>query len=139
MTDARRPIHLAVLGGATVGVYAASLAVVTALQSAADARAMDARAPLDVATRSMAADHDELDRRLDLAESAYGTLAAAYDRARPTLDGVDSSLDRLSGAVSAVSGSARSLPDRVALPSIAPTIVTRASTSAHVTTGASGH
>jgi hypothetical protein len=139
MTDGRRPIHLAVLAGTSVGVYAATLAAVVAMQSHADATIIEARSPVDAATRSVTLGHDLLMSRLDQLENAYASAAAGYDRARPRLDGVESTLDRLAGSVEAVSGTARSLPDRVALPPISRTIVTRASTPAHATTGASGH
>jgi len=139
VTDARRPIHLAALAGTSVSIYAATLAVVAAIQSSEDTALIDARAPLEAATRSVSLGHDALSARLDQAENAYGAAASAYDRTRPRLDGVESTLDRLAGSVAAVSGSARSLPDRVALPPVTPTIVTRVSSPAHVTTGASGH
>jgi hypothetical protein len=139
MTEIRRPVHLAVLAGTSVSVYAATLAVVATFQSSADATVIDVRAPLDAAARSVSLDHDALSTRLDQAENAFGAAAAAYDRSRLRLDGVESTLERLASSVAAVSGSARSLPDRVALPSVTHTIVTQATAAAHVTTGASGH
>ena len=139
MTDTRRPVHLAVLAGGCVGLYAASLAVVATIQSTADATVIDRRAPVEAATRSVAIDHDALSSRIDRAEDAYRVAAAAYDRARPRLDGVESTLDHLAGTVATVSGSARSLPDRVALTTVTRTIVTRVSSPAHVVTGSSGH
>jgi hypothetical protein len=139
MTDARRPVHLAVLAGTSVSLYAATLAAVATIQSSSDAAVIDARSPLEAATRTISLDHDALSSRLAQAEDAYGAAAAAYDRTRPQLDGVESTLDRLAGSVAAVSGSARSLPDRVALPSVTQTVVQRASSPAHVSTGPSGH
>jgi len=139
MTNARLPVHLAVLAGTSVTLYAVALALVATIQSNGDVAVIDARAPVEAATRSVSLDHDALASRLDETEQAYGAAAAAYDRARPRLDGVESTLDRLSGTVAAVSGTARSLPDRVALPSVTQTVVTRVSSPAHVTTGASGH
>ena len=44
MTDSRRPLHLAVMFGASTALYAVSMAGVSALQSDAD-RALDARRP----------------------------------------------------------------------------------------------
>jgi hypothetical protein len=137
-SEGRRPVHLAVLAGASVGVYAATLAAVAGLQSDADSTLIEARSPIEAATRSVGLGDDGLTARLDRAEDEYAAAAAGYDQARPRLDGVESSVDRLAESVQAVTGTARSLPDRIALPPVTRTIVTRATTPAHATTGASG-
>jgi hypothetical protein len=139
MTDARRPLHLAVLLGASAGIYAASLAGVAALQSASDQALIDDRAPLDSATSSLASGHDALDADLARAAQAYSEAAARYDRLTPQLDGMESSLDALAGSVSTVSGAAKALPGHVALPTVTRTITVSARPATHATTGASGH
>jgi hypothetical protein len=138
MTDARRPTHLAVLLGASAGIYAASLAGVTALQSSADRAIIDARAPLDAATVSLTGGHDALESDLDRADRAYGDAAARYDRLAPRLDGLETSLDTLAGTVTQVSGAAKALPGRVTLPKVTRTVQTKAAPVTHATTGASG-
>ena len=47
MTDVRRPLHLAVMFGASTAVYAASLAAVTAFQSNDDRVLMQRQAPAE--------------------------------------------------------------------------------------------
>jgi hypothetical protein len=139
MTDARRPTHLAVLLGASAGIYAVSLAGVTALQSATDQARIDARAPIDSATLSLSGGHDAIETELDRADRAYAEAAARYDRLGPRLDGLGTSLDALAGTVSQVSGAAKALPGRVSLPKVTRTVTTRvAAPATHATTGASG-
>lgn len=138
MTDARRPIHLVVLLGATAGIYAVSLAGVTALQSAADRALIDDGAPLDATTSSLSAGHDAFENDLARAARAYGDAAAGYDRLAPRLDELEISLDTLAGTVAKVSGAAKALPARVALPTVTRTVTTRTAPATHATTGASG-
>ena len=138
MTDARRPAHLAVLLGASAGIYAVSLAGVTALQSATDQAVIDDRAPLGAATTSLSGGHDALESDLDRAARAYDDAAAGYDRLGPRLDAMETSLDALAGSVSKVSGAARALPGHVALPPVTRTVTTKAAPVTHATTGASG-
>lgn len=132
-----RPLHLAVLVGASAGLYAISLGTVAALQSATDQAVIDARAPLDQAIRDLAATNDGFTTRLDRAAHADDTLSSAYDRVGPLLDATETTLDALSTRVSRISGVAGALPDRVALPAVPPA-VTRTRAQAHTTTGASG-
>jgi hypothetical protein len=138
MTDARRPAHLAVLLGASAGIYAVSLAGVTALQSATDQALIDERAPLGAATSTLAGGHDAVETDLERAARAYGDAAAGYDRLGPRLDAMESSLDALAGTVSQVSGAAQALPGRVALPVVTRTVTTKVAPVTHATTGASG-
>jgi len=138
MTDARRPAHLAVLLGASAGIYAVSLAGVTALQSATDRAVMDERAPLGAATSTLAGGHDAVETDLERAVRAYGTAVASYDQLGSRLDAMETSLDALAGTVSQVSGAAEALPGHVALPAVTRTVTTRAAPVTHATTGASG-
>ena len=64
MTD-RRPVHLAVLVGASAGAYAISLAGVTALQSATDAPRRGRRGPASHAVDIVASGHDGLQTSID--------------------------------------------------------------------------
>ena len=138
MTDARRPAHLAVLLGASAGIYAVTLAGVTALQSATDRTVMDERAPLGAATSTLAGGHDAVETDLERAARAYGAAVASYDRLGSRLDAMETSLDVLAGTVSQVSGAANALPGHVALPEVTRAVTTKAAPVSHATTGASG-
>jgi len=138
MTDARRPTHLAVLLGASAGMYAVSLAGVTALQASADQAVIEDRAPLDTAATSLSGGHDTLESDIDRAARAYADAAARYDRLAPRLDEIETSLDGLAATVSQLSGAARALPGRVTLPRVTRTVQTKAAPATHATTGASG-
>ena len=145
-----RPLHLFVLAGASAGIYAGSLAGVTFLQSSVDQTLIGARAPLDTATSSLVSSHDTLEASIAKADQAYTDAAARYDLLTPMLGGMETSLDKLASAVSAVSGAANALPARVALPTVARSVssssttgtTTRAKAAAppptHAKTGPSG-
>lgn len=138
MTDARRPVHLAVLLGASAGIYALSLAGVTTLQSGADRALRDDRAPLGRSIQSLVDGHDALDLDLVQAARAYGDAAGHYARLAPNLERTEASLDELATMVSAVTGAARALPGHVALPAVTRTVMVRSAPVTHGTTGASG-
>ena len=78
MTD-RRPVHLAVLVGASAGVYAISLAGITALQSATDAQVTAEREPASHAVDVVAAAHDGLQTSVDVAAGAFTVAADRYE------------------------------------------------------------
>ncbi len=84
MSDSRRPVHLAVLVGASASVYAISLAGVTALQSATDARLIAERAPADHAADVMARGHDELEDSTRRRDPDLRHGRGAVCAARPT-------------------------------------------------------
>jgi hypothetical protein len=141
MSDSRRPVHLAVLVGASASVYAISLAGVTALQSATDARLIAERAPADHAADVMARGHDELEDSIDDATRTYATAAGRYARLAPRLADMETSLDAFGRQVQKVTGAANALPGRVSLPTIHASTTTRTVTrtrTVHATTGASG-
>lgn len=138
MTDARRPVHLAVLLGVSAGAYAAALAGVTALQAGADATLQAARAPIGRAADTVAAEHDALETALEDAARRYSVLADRYRRSGLDLEEIESAIDELVARAASVSESAASMPTRFSLPSVraAPRIVPAPRT--HATTRASG-
>ena len=139
MTDARRPAHLAVLVGASAGIYAASLAGITALQSATDQATIENRRPLGVAADALSGGHNILEADLTRAARAYGDAASRYDAVAARLAELETSLDSLAGSVTQVTGAAKSLPNRVSLPPVTRSVVTtRSAPVTHATTGASG-
>ena len=141
MTDARRPLHLAVMIGASTAIYAASVAGVTALQSNTDRALTLRQAPALDAVARLRVGHDRLESRIDGAAAAYERAARAYDALTPGLLDTALSLTRLGEHVASVTGAASALPERVALPPISRTVIRapvapRPKTNA--TTGASG-
>lgn len=141
MTDVRRPLHLAVLFGASTALYAISMAGVVSIQSTADRTLMARQAPADDAATRLQAGHDALEARLAQAAAAYERAAAGYDQLATTLETTEAALGDYAGRVGVVSGASKSLPARVSLPTVSTKIVvgttSRPKTSA--STGASGH
>lgn len=139
MTEARRPVHLAVLAGISASAYAISLAGITALQAATDADLAADRAPATRAANLMATGHEDIETTLDQATRAYSLAANRYSQLVPQLEGVEQQLEQLTKRASAITGAANALPGRVALPRIASSTrtVTR-TTVVNATTGASG-
>jgi hypothetical protein len=138
MTDARRPVHLAVLLGVSACAYAVSLAAVTALQSHADARLAAAREPIGRATDAVAADRRTLEAAVEDVARRYSVLADRYRRSGLSLEEVEASLDELATRAADVSESAASLPTRFRLPSVGAAPRSVAAPATHATTGASG-
>jgi hypothetical protein len=134
----RRPVHLAVLIGASAGAYAISLAGVTALQSGTDARVAAERGPAGHAVDVVAAGHDALQSSVDGTAGAFGVAADRYAALASQLADTEASLDRLGQRVAKVSGAAGALPARVSLPSIRASAPATRTKVVHATTGASG-
>ena len=140
MTESRRPLHLAVLFGASTALYAVSMAGVALIQSGAD-RALNARqAPANEAADRLRAGHDALDARLARLAAAYAHAASGYDTLSTSLGVTESSLDDYAARVGAVSGAAQALPARVSLPAVSTKVVVRTTTRPRTSasTGASG-
>jgi hypothetical protein len=76
----RRPLHLAVLFGASAGAYAVSLAGVTAQQSRSDAAIQADRAPVVTAIDDAAAAHRALESAATKAARRYAALADSYEQ-----------------------------------------------------------
>src|SRR5690348_14238060 len=79
MTERRRPLHLAVLVGTSAAVYAASLAGVASLQSAADKAVIDGQGPAEQAAGRLHDGHDRLQADLDEAAQRFAESAARYE------------------------------------------------------------
>ena len=140
MTDARRPLHLAVMIGASTAVYAASLAAVTAFQSNDDLALMHRQAPAQDAVARLSDGHDRLEASIGQASDAYDRAAGGYDALAPKLMDTESLLTDLAGRVQKITGAAQALPGSISLPpisrSVVRTVTSRPKTSA--STGASG-
>jgi hypothetical protein len=140
MTELRRPLHLAVLAGLSAGAYAGSLALVTMLQSSADAALVAERVPVRAAADEIAASHDGLEAAVAAAANRYSRLAERYSGLLPAIAGIETSIDSLAETTAAVSDSTLSLPTHVRLPAVqaAPRVVRVAAPATQATTGASG-
>jgi len=139
MTDARRPLHLAIMLGASTALYAGCLACVALLQSDADRALTERQAPAKDAVARIHVGHDRLDAAIGQVADAYARAASRYEALTPTLTDTEASLSDLASRVETISGAARALPARISLPPITRVVRTNSSrprTSA--TTGASG-
>ena len=138
MTEKRLPVHLAVALGVSAGVYAASLATVTALQADQEAALAAERAPAARAIASLRAHNDRLDAGVAAAGSAFGVAADGYQRVAASLDGLDGRLRRLAATVARIEGAAVALPARAPMPTLRTAVRVVAAPAVHSTTGASG-
>lgn len=116
----RRPVHVAVFVGVSAGLYAVSLAGVTALQAGTDSRLAAERAPVAAAVDAMRSSHDALDSDLAGLSARYGDAAAAYQSIADAIAGHEASLVDLAGLVRTVEGSAAALkvPTITRLPAV---------------------
>lgn len=105
----RRPIHVAVAVGLTAGLYAVSLAGVTALQATSDARLAEDRAPAADAIARLKLSHDALDSRLTQLDGSYAAVAGRYKAVADGIAGHEKALDVLGKQVKKAAGSAAAL------------------------------
>ena len=135
----RIPRQVVVLVGLSTAAYAASLASVAALQSAAEASTVADRAPAAAAIADAIARNDALAARLRDVASTQAEAAAAYDRLTAQISADEKALTSLGAKVAAVDGSSRSLPTSVAMPRSVRVVVTSGGgQTRHATTGGSG-
>ena len=81
----RKPVQLAFVFGATTGLYAASLAVVTGLQADHDRAVAALRAPVAADVGALGDANDRLAAELDRAVATYAAAADAYTGATEAL------------------------------------------------------
>ena len=122
----RRPIHVAVAVGMTAGLYALSLAGVTALQSATDAQLAADRAPAAGAVAQLKSTHDAMEGNLDKLAAAYAKVANGYRAITDGIVGHEQALAALRQQVEAAAGSAAALsvPSFSRLPAVSGSAVT---------------
>jgi hypothetical protein len=138
MTEARRPLHVVVYLGLSAGVYAVSLAAVTAHQANSEAAVVTDRAPTALAIAGLSAANDRLETRANLVGGTYERATGAYDRLGQALADVEAQLAGFADLVGAVNGASLALPDRVALPNLTRTVTPVSRPTVHATTAASG-
>jgi len=129
---------VAVFLGLSAGAYAVSLAGVTALQAQSEAAVFGDRTPTAEVIAQISAAHDSLEARADRAAAAYARAAGGYDSIGQGLVDVEARLAGLADVVGSIEGAARSLPARVALPSVSRSVAAVARPTVHATTAASG-
>lgn len=137
---AQRPIvHLPLIAGASAVAYGLTLAFVTGLQAAADARIAASRQPMEDAVRDAASQRTRTAQDVRRAGRILAEAAAAYERALQASTALDEALAALAGGVESASGAAARLPDRIALPAPRIQVVqVAAPPPVQATTGASG-
>jgi hypothetical protein len=137
----RKPVQLAVAFSATTGLYAASLACVTALQADHDRAVAAIRAPVAADVGALGDANDRLAAEVDRAVAAYDAAADAYSTAADRLQAHESRLTDLGALVTRVSGSAAALPRGVPMPRVGQAATRpssgRSAPTSHATTGAS--
>lgn len=102
----RRPIHVIVAMGLGTGVYAFSLATVTALQAATDRELIADRAPVGEAIDLLGNSHDRLTQNLEVARVRYVVAADGYSAIAGGLEELRGRLDRLASALAEMEGMA---------------------------------
>lgn len=140
MTDARRPLHLAVLLGASTALYAGSMAGVALLQSNADRALTERQAPAKDAVARLHDGHDRLEAAIGRATDAYDHAASRYDTIAPKVSDTEAALADLAATVQTIGGAARALPAHVNLPPVSRMVVRATSSKPRTSasTGASG-
>lgn len=140
MTDARRPLHLAVLLGASTALYAGSMAGVALLQSNADRALTERQAPAKDAVARLHDGHDRLEAAIGRATDAYDHAASRYDTIAPKVSDTEAALSDLAATVQTIGGAARALPAHVNLPPVSRMVVRATSSKPRTSasTGASG-
>lgn len=105
----RRPVHVVVAVGMTAGLYALSLAGVTALQSAANAQLAADHAPAAGAVAGLKSAHDAMEASLGTLAGAYARAADGYRVIAKGITGHEQKLAALGQQVQAAAGSAAAL------------------------------
>ncbi len=152
MTEPRRPLHIPIVVGISAGLYAASLAAVTGLQSAHDVATAAAAAPGADTAALLRSSHDQLDAELARARAAYTAAADHYDALTKQLAGLETRLAGLAAQADSLRSAPLAVPGAAAIAVGQGGIVVHRGTAAavgaapaaaaapavHATTGASG-
>jgi hypothetical protein len=138
MAETRRPLHIGITVGISAGLYAVSLAAVTALQSAQDQQTSAAYAPLAASVDALDGANASLEARLDAARAAFDASAADLSDVVGKVPGVEVRLKALASSVTQIQGTAVNLPSGGALPRVSGSGPV-AKPAVHTTSSASGH
>jgi hypothetical protein len=136
--ERKLPLHLPIALGVGTGLYAVTLAGVTALQARSDAALAAERQPLSVAVAAVSERRQALEQQLQATVGSLNAAAAAYDQVRGHSAALESALGNLSAQVTAATGAAASLPSHVSLPAVGTVSAVTTAPATQATTGASG-
>lgn len=106
----RRPVHVVVAIGLGTGVYAFSLATVTALQAETDRALIADREPVAAAIGLLADHHDGLAASLETARLRYTLATERYGELAGGLDALHGELEDLGASIRAVEGMRFAVP-----------------------------
>jgi hypothetical protein len=136
----KAPLHVPIALGVTAGLYAVSLAGVTALQHHADAAATAVQQPLADAISGLARDRASLETDLRATVDSLNTASGAYGTAAARSADLEASVAALATQVQAATGAAARIPQSASRLPTAPRTVTVVVTApaTQATTGASG-
>lgn len=137
MAGQRPFLHLPVYAAACTGLYAGSLALVTALQAQHNAAVTLDQMPLVNAVSSAESARLRTEAALRAASGALGDASDRYAQASGLSAQVDAAMAAFAKQVASVTGSAANLPKSGRLPS-APGAVSPVAPVTQATTGASG-
>jgi uncharacterized membrane protein YgcG len=114
----RQPVHVVVAMGLGTGIYAFSLAAVTALQADTDRALIADREPVGAAIGILETNHDQLAANLELARQRYAAATDSYGALIGGLDNLHARLDALGASLQAVEGIAINAPRLPGVPVI---------------------
>jgi Na+/H+-translocating membrane pyrophosphatase len=136
----KAPLHVPIALGVTAGLYAVSLAGVTALQHQADTVASAAQQPLADAISGLANDRASLETDLRATVGSLNAASDAYGTAAARSADLEASVAALATGVQAATGAAARIPQSALRLPTAPRTVTVvvAAPATQATTGASG-
>ncbi len=137
----RLPSHVWVLLGASTAGYALLLACVAGIQSRDEAAIAASRQPAADGIVVLAAGHEALIARLDMARAEYAVIADAYASSGGRLDALHGQVGKLAAMVAEIDGVSRSMPTSVKLPPVRSSVSSVSSVKVprtQGTTGASG-
>lgn len=139
MPSAAQLARLAIQAGASLGLYAPALVLVTVLQSSHDTAVTAARQPLVIAAERLRSEREHTTAELQRAARALCDAGARYDRVKQASTALEAALDRLAAGVERATGSAARLPASLPMPPAPQALtITAPAPATHATTGASG-
>ena len=134
----KAPLHLPIAVGLTTGLYAVSLAGVTALQAQTDGAAVAAQQPSADAIRGLAAQRAALERDLAQTAAALNRAGTLYNGSLAKAAGLRTAVTALAREVQAATGAAAHVPSGGSLPTAVRAVTAAAPAPvAHATTGGS--
>ena len=133
----KAPLHLPIAVGLTTGLYAVSLAGVTAIQAQTDGAAVAAQQPSADAIRGLAAQRAALEADLAQTVATLNRAGTLYNGSLTRAAGLHAAVTALAREVQAATGIAARVPTGGSLPRVVGTVAAAPAPVAHATTGGS--